>query len=206
MSSAALLQLLPDFGPAPGQDKPAPAAAREPAADARPAADIGQLIAEAVAEAEAALEARLTAAHQAELAAVRQEGADQAKALLDTFGTDIGAVVSGRMDAMAGELAEVIGAAAARSIGAVLSERLQERSLAALSATIAHALDAEDAVRIRVEGPASLFESLAAALGDRAAIVDFVEAPSFDLTVVIGDAVLETRMSEWAAALTEILS
>ena len=62
------------------------------------------------------------------------------------------------------------------------------------------------AVRIGVRGPLSLFETLQAALGSRAANLDFVEAPGFDLTVTIDEAVFETRMAEWSATLSEALS
>jgi hypothetical protein len=205
MSSAALLQLLPDFGPVVEHGKPAQVSLHEPVVEAPPR-DIGQLIAEAVAEAEAALEARLTEAHQSELAAVRQANADDTKAFLEAIGTDVGTMVTARMDAMAGQLIEVIGAAAARSIGGVLSDHLQERSLQALSDAIKSVLENEDAVRIRVQGPASLFEKLSAILGERAANLDFTEAPGFDLSVAVDNSVIETRMSEWSLALTGILS
>jgi hypothetical protein len=63
MSAAALLELLPDFGPVKERHDPAPVDAPRPTASS-PQADIGQLIAEAVAEAEAELEDRLTEAHE----------------------------------------------------------------------------------------------------------------------------------------------
>ena len=57
-----------------------------------------------------------------------------------------------------------------------------------------------------MRGPLSLFETLKASLGPRAANLDFVEAPGFDLTVAIDEAVFETRIAEWSAALSEALS
>ncbi len=205
MSAAALLQLLPDFGPINERSNPSPVDAPRQTAGA-PQADIGQLIAEAVAEAEAALEARLAEAHQNELAEVRQANADEAKAFLETLGSDVGATIAARMDAMQTQVVELVSAAAARAIGAILSDHLQERSLAVLADTIGSAMTDAEALRIRVQGQISLFETLSASLGDRAADLEFIEAPGFDLTVAINDVVVETRMSEWSAALSEILS
>jgi hypothetical protein len=205
MSATALLQLLPDFGPIKERSNPAPVDAPRQTASA-PQADIGQLIAEAVAEAEAALEIRLTEAHQSELASLRQANADEARAFMETLGSDVGTTIAARMDAMQTQVVDLVSTAAARAIGAMLSDHLQERSLAVLADTISSAMTDAEAVRIRVQGPISLFETLSGSLGDRASDLEFVEAPGFDLTVAINDVVVETRMSEWSAALSEILS
>lgn len=205
MSATALLQLLPDFGPA--KERPSPAQFDAPRQAANPPqADIGQLIAEAVAEAEAALEARLTEAHQNELAELRQANADEAKAFLETLGSDVGTTIAERMDAMQSQVVELVSTAAARAIGPVLSKHLQDRSLALLADTINSALADAEGVRVRVQGPVSLFETLSDSLGERAADLDFIENPGFDLTVTINDVVVETRMSEWSTALSEILA
>ncbi|KQZ87001.1 hypothetical protein ASD64_05945 [Mesorhizobium sp. Root157] len=205
MSAAALLQLLPDFGPIKERSNPAPADAPRPTASA-PQADIGRLIAEAVSEAEAALKARLTEAHQKELAEIRQANADEAKAFLETLGADVGATIAARMDGMQARMAGLVSTTAARIIGGLLSEHLQKRSLEALTETIKNAMKDDEAIRVRVQGPASLFETLSASLGERAADLVFTEAPGFDLTVTVDDVVVETRMSEWSTALSEILS
>ena len=208
MASAALFDLLPDFGPrAPNSSLAASAAVgeRKPAAPA-PQADIGALIAEAVADAEAALEIRLAAAHQAALEAERQANDDAAKAFLESFGGDLGAAVATRIDAMETRVAELTGATVARIIGGVVSDDLQQRSLAALARTIGAAIADGEAVRIGVRGPLSLFEPLKAALGARADNLDFTEAAGFDLTVAIDEAVFETRIAEWSASLSEVLS
>lgn len=208
MASAALFDLLPDFGsrsPAASQP-PAPRGADHTPAAPAPQADIGALIAEAVADAEAALEARLALAHQAALDAERQASDDAAKAFLESFGGDLGAAVATRIDAMERRVAELAGATVARIIGGLLGDDLQKRSLAALSSTIAAAVADSEAVRIGVRGPLSLFEPLKASLGSRAANLDFTEAPGFDLTVTIDETVFETRIAEWSASLSEVLS
>ncbi|RTL94529.1 MAG: hypothetical protein EKK31_30635 [Hyphomicrobiales bacterium] len=209
MASVALFDLLPDFGSRTSAASQAPAArdaSHMPAAPAAPQADIGALIAEAVADAEAALEARLTIAHQAALDAERQASDDAARAFLESFGGDLGAAVATRIEAMEQRVAELAGATVARIIGGLLSDDLQERSLQALSRAIGAAVADNEAVRIGVRGPLSLFEPLKVALGSRAANLDFTEAPGFDLTVTIDEAVFETRIAEWSASLSEVLS
>jgi hypothetical protein len=211
MASAALFDLLPDFGSlAPRTDQAATLrdAAHMPAAPAPPApqADIGVLIAEAVADAEAALESRLAVAHQAALEAERQASDDAARAFLESFGGDLGAAMAARIEAMEQRVAELAGSTVARIIGGLLNDDLQERSLQALSRAIGAAVADNEAVRIGVRGPLSLFEPLKAALGSRAANLDFTEAPGFDLTVSIDETVFETRIAEWSASLSEVLS
>jgi len=208
MPSAALFDLLPDFGSRAASADKAPAPPdieRKPDAP-QPLADIGTLIAEAVADAEAALEARLAVAHQTALEAERRANDDAAKAFLESFGGDLGAAVATRIDAMEARVSELAGATIARIIGGIVSDDLQARSLAALAGVVSAAVADAEAVRIGVHGPLALFEPLKAALGSRAANLDFTESTGFDLTVTIGEAVFETRMAEWSASLSEILS
>jgi hypothetical protein len=208
MVSAALFDLLPDFGARTqraGQPSLATKAEPRPETPA-PQADIGALIAEAVIDAETALEARLAIAHQGALEAQSQANADEARAFLESFGSDVGLAVAARIDAMEAKVSELVGATVARIIGGIVSDDLQKRSLEALAGTIREAVGDSEAVRIAVRGPLSLFETLKASLGPRAANLDFVEAPSFDLTVAIDEAVFETRIAEWSAALSEALS
>ncbi|TIR88239.1 MAG: hypothetical protein E5X08_32115, partial [Mesorhizobium sp.] len=103
-------------------------------------------------------------------------------------------------------VAELTAATVARIIGGVVSDDLQERSIEALARTVSAAIADSEAVRIGVRGPLSLFEPLKASLGDRAANLDFTEAAGFDLTVTIDETVFETRIAEWSASLSEVLS
>lgn len=203
MSAAALWDLLPDFGAA---NDHARHPAAQPAPDKPAEPDVDALVEAAVARAEAALAARLSEAHQAQLAAEREAAATDAQALMESLGSDIGALISDRLERLQEHICDTMGAAAGRILGGVLSDTLRERSLAALAATIASAIDDPDAVRIQVRGPAHLFEALCTALGERAEKLDFVEAPGFDLTVSVNETVIETRMGEWSAALSGIVS
>ncbi|QPC91096.1 hypothetical protein [Mesorhizobium sp. INR15] len=210
MPSAALFDLLPDFGTrAQRISQPKAATATMPEEHqqaASPQADIGTLIAEAVVQAEAALEERLSIAHEAALEAERQANADEAKAFLEGLGDDVGKAVSSRIDIMEARVTELVAATVARIIGGIVSDDLQRRSLEALVRSVREAVGDSEAVRISVRGPLSLFETLRASLGPRAANLDFVESPGFDLTVMIDETVFETRMAEWAVTLSEVLS
>lgn len=208
MSSAALFDLLPDFG-ARAPRAAAGAAAAEPRRTFEapaPRADIATIVAEAVAQAEAALEARLAGEHQAALEAERQANADEAKTFLESLGTDMGETIAARVDLMETRVGDLVGAAVARIVGGLLSDDLRKRSIDMLARSIRETVGDAEAVRLNVRGPLSLFETLKAALGPCAANLDFVEAPGFDLAVVIDDTVFETRMAEWSAALSEVLS
>lgn len=208
MPSVALFDLLPDFGTRTqraGQPRAAAETEHKPEATA-PQADIGTLIAEAVAQAEAALEARLSIAHEAALEAERQANAEEARLFLENLGDDVGKAVSLRIDAMETRVTGLVAATVARMIGGIVSDDLQKRSIEALAGAMREAVGDAEAVRISVRGPLSLFESLKAALGTRAANLDFTETPGFDLTVAIDEAVFETRMAEWATTLSEVLA
>lgn len=208
MPSVALFDLLPDFGTRTqraGQPRPTADPERKPETPA-PQADIGTLIAEAVAQAEAALEARLSIAHEAALEAERQANAEEARVFLESLGDDVGKAVSLRIDAMEARVAALVAATVARMIGGIVSDDLQKRSIEALAGAIREAVGDAEAVRIAVRGPLSLFETLKASLGPRAANLDFIETPGFDLTVAIDEAVFETRMAEWSTTLSEVLA
>ncbi|MGX7874768.1 hypothetical protein ACVDG5_020230 [Mesorhizobium sp. ORM6] len=206
MPSAALFDLLPDFGTRASRvSQPQAATEHEPEASA-PQADIGMLIAEAVAQAEATLAERLSATHEAALEAERQANAEEARIFLESLGGDVGKAVSSRIDAMEARVTDLVAATVARIIGGVVSDDLQKRSLQALAGAVREAVGDGEAVRIAVRGPLSLFETLKASLGPRAENLDFIEAPGFDLTVTVDEAVFETRMAEWSATLSEVLS
>lgn len=206
MAHAALSDLLPDFGAGLPRAVPASDARRHSPHPVDPPLDVEAIVARAVADAEAATEARLTLAHEAAMEAERQANAAEAKAFLESLGDDVGKTIASRIEAMEAHVSDLVGAAAGRIVGGLLSEDLQKRSLEALARTIRESVSDTDAVRVSVRGPQSMFETLKTALGPHAGHLDFTDAPGFDLTVVIDDAVLETRMAEWAGALAEVLS
>lgn len=205
MPANALFDLLTDFGSRPARAQ-SPATAPHPVAAPAPVVDTEALLAERVAEAKAEIEARLTTAHREELEAERKANADEAEAFMASLGKDVGATIADHMQLLEGRLSELIGGQVARILGPVMAEDLQKRSLDSLARVIRQTLADDEAMRIRVSGPALLYETLREAMGDRANCLDFTEAPGFDLTVTVDDAVFETRMSEWSRALSEILA
>jgi hypothetical protein len=205
MQADALFALLPDFGPRPARAEPA-AAPQRPAAGQTPPVDTDALVAAAVAQAEAEAQARFEAAHRAALDAEREAHAEEMKALTATLGAEAGRTIAASLEALETRILDLVGGQAARMLGTVLADDLQRRAVAALAAGVREAIGDAEGTRIRVGGPASLYESLRDALGDHAEKLDFTEAPGFDLTVTVDDAVFETRMAEWSQALSEILA
>jgi len=205
MSASALFDLLPDFGARPqprAESAPPPRPVAEPPAPV----DVDAVVAEAVARAETELQARLAAAHEADLEAERALHAEEAKALLSSLGADVGATIAARMETLENHVADLLNDQIARILSSVLADNLQARALAALTRMVREGIGDAEAVRVRVTGPLSLYEPLRDALGPRGQNLDFIEAPGFDLTVTIDDAVFETRMAEWSQALSEVLS
>ena len=140
------------------------------------------------------------------LEAQSQEHAAEIEVMLRRFGENAGAMIAMRIDEMETRIGDLATATAARILGTVLSEELQKRSVESLARSIRTALSDTEAIRIKVQGPQSLFETLREALADRAASLDYTETPGFDLTVSVDGTLFETRLSEWSAALSEVLS
>lgn len=213
MAALALFDVLTDFGKRPQRTgAPHPAEQMQdasPAAFATPDApppNLSEIIAAEVARAELALEQRLSLAHEAALEADRQAHAAEIETLMRRFGEEAGGTITARIAEMEGRLGELATSTSARILGGILSEELARRSLDALARSIRAAIGDVEAVRIQVRGPQSLFETLQAALGERAGSFDYVEAPGLDLTVSIDGNLFETRLSEWSGAMQEILS
>ena len=205
MPANALFDLLTDFGSRPPRPQ-APGPISQPAVAPVAAVDTEALLAERVAEATAEIEMRLAATHREELEAERKANAEEAETFMASLGKDIGATVADNMQALENRLGEMIGSQVARILGSVMADDLQRRSLESLARVIGETLGDDETMRIRVSGPALLFEALREAMGARASNLDFSEASGFDLTVTVDDTVLETRISEWSHALSEILA
>lgn len=211
MPRLALLDLLPDFGSQPGAaafeppqviEVPAEAPVEEPATEI----DVAATIAEEVAKAEAAVTERLTALYEATLQAERDSRAAEHDELRRALGAEAAGQVEKCFAAMEEQLLALTTTATARVLGGVLTDEIRTRAVAALSARISEAIRDGEAVRIRVAGPQSLCEALAASLGDHAGSVEFSERPGFELTVNIDSSIYETRLAEWSGELAGILA
>jgi type VI protein secretion system component VasK len=207
MAAFALADALPDFGSRGHRPTAsAPAAKPEPVTSTGPAvADPSSAIAEAVAKAEAAVADQLSSIYEATLQAERDNHAAERDQLQRSLGSEAAALIEARFAELERQLVELTTTAAARILGAVLSDTMQARSVEALASTIREAVHDSDAVRIRVYGPQSLFEALSGALGDLAGNVEFSERPSLDLTLSIDSNLYETRLAEWSAAVAGVV-
>lgn len=203
MTALALFDVLEDFG---ARQQPAGSpSARQPEVAATPRPSIDEIVRAEVARAEAAQEERLSLAHAAEMEALRQEHAAAMDAMLRRIGETAGETIALRLGEMEERVSQQAATSAARILGSVLSDELQQRSMESLAKSIRDALAGREAARIEIRGPQSLLGALQVALGERSGSFGFVEAPGFDLSVTIDGNVFETRLSEWSAVLSEIL-
>lgn len=207
MAERALADFLTDFGrgPAPVAGE---AAAMPSIAEvlAPPPLDPEAILAAEVAVAEARLRTELQTAAEAALAEQQQRHDAELEALRAELGALAGQRIAAELAAAEERFVALISDATARILSSMLSDDLNRRSVERLADMIRGAVADRDAVRIRVAGPQSLFETLQAALGPLAAQCDFAEAPGFDLTVAIDDALFETRLTEWSATIGEVIS
>lgn len=202
MADRALADFLPDFGAKVAAAKTVVElpVAHQPAA-AEP--DLAEIVAAEVAIAEARIRSEMTEAMDAALAAEREAHQAEIAGLQTTFGAEAGARIAAGMDEAETRLAALTAGAAARILSSVLSDDLARRSVESLGVAIREAITDREAVRIKVSGPQSMFETLSASLGPVAARCDFIEAPGFDLTVAIDGTLFETRLAEWSATIGE---
>lgn len=204
MASAAIADFLTDFG---ARQRPA---AQQPAltvvGEQSPApVDVEALVADAVAKAERELTARLESLHEARLAAEREAHAAELDALNARQGEELGARLAAAMQELETRIVGVSSDAATRVLAHFLSDAVTERAVAELGRTLRNAIADAGAVRIRVRGPQSLFLSLTEAMGDFARHLEFSESAGPDLTATIDETLFETRLSDWSAALAEVI-
>ena len=208
MAALRLIDALTDFGAPeqPGRGEPAHShGAPAPAPPEPPGPDIGELIRTELARAEQALEMRLSVEHEAALLTERQRHADEVARIERSLGEQAGLAISHRMAEIERSVGEHASAAVARILCGILGENLLKRSVEGLAQSIAAAIRDNEAIRIEVRAPQSLFEELSKALPGRVANLHHIDGDGFDLSVAIDGTVLETRLSEWSVILTEIL-
>lgn len=214
MPGLSLAEALRDFAagpprraePFPVQAMPAAEPARFPVMPEPEPVDVDALIAEAVTRAEAALRERLAQEHAEALHAEKQFHADEIAELQRRLAGEAVDRIGAGFAEMEARLIESTGTAAARVLGAVLSDDLRERSIGRLAELVREALRDGEAVRIRLHGSLPLFEALKERLPELAGQFDFMESPDLDLSVTIDESIYETRLAEWSAALAEILA
>jgi hypothetical protein len=203
----AIADYLPDFTPRP-RPVAAPAALRpEPSrpAPVAPPIDVDSLIATAVARAESELAARLEGLYAERAAEDEARHAEELTALRSALAVDLAARAS---KAMAELETKVIGettALSARILGQIVDQAVRDRAIAALADVVRAAIGDVETIRIRVSGPQSMFLPFAAAMGEEARHLEFLESEAVDLTVALDETLFETRIAEWSSALAEAI-
>lgn len=159
----------------------------------------------AYAEGHEAATRELTQRHQAEIDAMAQSFRAEMDALRIRYEEQAADKIAADMTRIATMLGQAISTEAAAILAPIMTETLTAKAVADLAELVRAAILDGSAGPISVSGPRHLFEVLHDLLGDDGALLRHVEADDVDLTVAIGESVLVTRMSAWAASLKEIL-
>jgi len=159
----------------------------------------------AYAEGHEAATQELTQKHQAELDAMAESFRAETDALRMHYEEQAAEKIAADMNRIAAMLGQAISTAAAAILAPIMTETLTTRAVGDLAELVKTSILDGSVGPISVSGPRHLFEVLHSRLGDDGALLRHVEAEDVDLTVTIGESVLVTRMSAWAASLKEIL-
>lgn len=159
----------------------------------------------AYAEGHDAATQELAQKHQAELDVMAESSRAEIDALRARYEEQAAARIAADMTNIATMLGQAISADAAAVLAPIMTETLTSKAIADLADLVREAILDGSAGPISVNGPKHLFKALQANLGEETALLRHVEAQDVDLTVTIGESVLVTRMSAWAASLKEIL-
>ncbi len=159
----------------------------------------------AYAEGHEAATLELSQKHQAELDAMAESFRAEMDALRARYEEQAAEKIAADMTRIATLLGQAISADTAAILAPVMTGTLTAKAVAELAELVRAAILDGSAGTISVSGPHDLFEALRTHLGDDGSLLRHVEAPDVDLTVTIGESVLVTRMSAWAAGLKEIL-
>lgn len=202
----AIADFLPDFAPV---SRPAPAAVILPIRNEVPPpspppapVDIDAIVAEAVEKAEADLGRRLEALYEERAAEDRARHEEEIAALRATLAVELAGKTAAALSSLERKAIDEATSVCARILSQLVDEDIRARAVAALAASVRGAVADADTIRIRVSGPQSLFMPFAAAMGDHARHLEFIETESYDLTVAFDETLFETRLAEWSSALT----
>ncbi|PDS41940.1 hypothetical protein CO662_27105 [Rhizobium anhuiense] len=176
-----------------------------PETPSEPAIDVEAERREAYAEGRAAATAELTEKHALEARTLAEVHARQLEELKLRYEVEAAAVIASRIRDIAEELAQLVSAGAAAAIAPVMTEALAAEAAENLATLLRDAILEGAAGPIVVKGPTRLFDILKAELGEHAEAVRHFETDDIDLAVEIGDSVIVTRMSAWAASLKKVL-
>ncbi|MBB3608308.1 hypothetical protein [Rhizobium sp. BK602] len=170
-----------------------------------PPVDIEAERRDAYAQGHEAATQELTGRHRAELEALAEAHRREIEALRSQYEEQAAEKIAAGMTEIATMLGQAVSAETADLLAPIMTEALSAGAVADLAELVASAVLEGDVGPVTVSGPRHLFDILESRLRDSDALLRHVEADDVDLTVTIGESVLVTRMSAWAASLREIL-
>nr|WP_246712555.1 hypothetical protein [Rhizobium sp. BK399] len=149
--------------------------------------------------------AALTEKYELEAQTVALVHQREVEELRDRYEVEAAELIASRLDAMAGDLAELVSATVAKALAPVMTDVLSQKAAVDLAGILREALLEGDVGTVTVKGPTRLFDVLKNTLGEKAGLLRHHETADVDLTVEFDDAVLVTRMSAWATSLKKVL-
>ncbi|QRM54242.1 hypothetical protein [Sinorhizobium sp. BG8] len=175
-----------------------------------PRIDVAAERAEAHADGKAAgrteAEAELSAAHAAELAALKEEHKAEIETMRRRYEKEYAAALAERFTTMTAKLSDLVSTQAAHVLAPVMDEVLEKKAIADMAKMIAEGLQAGEGLTVTVKGPARLFGALISHFGSDVPAFRHVEAEDLDLTVEFGETILVTRMAAWADTVRKVLA
>lgn len=170
-----------------------------------PAIDVEAERREAYSEGHAAATAELTEKYELEAQTLAEIHAREIEELKLRYEVEAASIIASRIRDIAEEVAQLVSAAAAAAIAPVMTEALADKAAESLAVLLREAILEGAAGPVVVRGPTRLFDILQAELGEHAGAVRHIETDDIDLAAEIGESVIVTRMSAWAASLKKVL-
>lgn len=168
-------------------------------AEKEPSVDIGELIAQARAEEAASAAVALEEA-------MRQKDSEHAEALAAERARWVEAVASQfsvGLEASIAALRQTIEDKLSAVLEPFVIDEFARQALDEASSLIDDSFNVGGEVAICISGPQEMVEALSDRVGKRAASLKVVNNEDMDVSVVINDALIETRLSEWMARLKD---
>lgn len=159
---------------------------------------------EAYSEGFAAATVELTEKYEGEAQAAAEAHVRELEELKLRYEIEAAAVIASRIRDMAEEIATLVSEVTAAAITPIMTEALAKKATENLAVLLREAILDGAVAPIVVRGPAKLFDILKDELAEHAALVRHHEADDIDLAAEIGETVLVTRISAWAASLKKV--
>ncbi|MEP0232019.1 hypothetical protein [Roseibium sp.] len=138
-----------------------------------------------------------------QLKALQEEHQAQLQELRDTTDRHYAEMMAEGLQKEFVGLEQRLAASLASLLGPLVEERLSEIVVGSFASTLKNLWDREQALRIKVQGPASLLERLVEQLGPEASRIETEEAATGDLRVVLNDTLVESQLSNWLSMISE---